>query len=307
MKFQALVFLACVCSYSGSAQQCDSITWLFGVNQFVIDGDRLADDLLAHGFDRDFFVTHTGELSIEAATDCPGSSVYNQQLAGKRSAYLENCIRWYFSRVELLSANSFPEPGCTEADEKTYEPGKRRATVKMCWSNPVVSVPDSLPAQTSLISPEVQEAPLETPQQMPVETAETAELEKMTELKVGETLVLGGLNFYPGKHRTLPDAQPVLEKLVQMMRENPTMVIEIQGHVCCSDRPNQDGVDDETGEKKLSWNRAEFVHDYLIEHGIEKDRVSFRGYAMKKPLVYPERGPEDQKRNRRVEVMIISK
>jgi flagellar motor protein MotB len=85
------------------------------------------------------------------------------------------------------------------------------------------------------------------------------------------------------------------------------MRIEVQGHVCCAAKPNQDGLDDETGDYKLSWNRAQFVHDYLRQNGIEAERVTYRGFAMTRPLVYPENTVQDQIKNRRVEILILAK
>jgi flagellar motor protein MotB len=91
-----------------------------------------------------------------------------------------------------------------------------------------------------------------------------------------------------------------------MMQQNPTLTIEIQGHVCCASKPNEDGLDDETGDFKLSWNRAQYVRDYLIQNGIAKERISFRGFAMTRPLVYPEKTIQDQIKNRRVEILVTT-
>jgi outer membrane protein OmpA-like peptidoglycan-associated protein len=123
---------------------------------------------------------------------------------------------------------------------------------------------------------------------------------------VGDELIIDGLNFYPGSHRTLPEAKPIMKKLLQMMQQNPTLTIEIQGHVCCASKPNEDGLDDETGDFKLSWNRAQYVRDYLIQNGIAKERISFRGFAMTRPLVYPEKTIQDQIKNRRVEILVTT-
>jgi outer membrane protein OmpA-like peptidoglycan-associated protein len=123
----------------------------------------------------------------------------------------------------------------------------------------------------------------------------------------GDEIILEGLNFYPGSHHTLPEAKPILKKLLELLQQNKSMRIEIQGHVCCAAKPNQDGLDDETGDFKLSWNRAQFVRDYLIQNGIDAERVSFRGFAMTRPLVYPEKTLQDQIKNRRVEILILAK
>jgi outer membrane protein OmpA-like peptidoglycan-associated protein len=142
--------------------------------------------------------------------------------------------------------------------------------------------------------------------ELPTKPKKVFDLESSPELNVGDELIIDGLNFYPGSHRTLPEAKPIMKKLLQIMQQNPTLTIEIQGHVCCASKPNEDGLDDETGDFKLSWNRAQYVRDYLIQNGIEKDRISFRGFAMTRPLVYPEKTIQDQIKNRRVEILVTT-
>jgi outer membrane protein OmpA-like peptidoglycan-associated protein len=141
---------------------------------------------------------------------------------------------------------------------------------------------------------------------LPVKPKKVFDEESMPELNKGDEVIMEGLNFYPGSHRTLPEAKPILKKLLQVLKENPTLMIEIQGHVCCASKPNEDGLDDETGDFKLSWNRAQYVRDYLIQNGIAENRISYRGFAMTRPLVYPEKTIQDQIKNRRVEILVTA-
>jgi outer membrane protein OmpA-like peptidoglycan-associated protein len=141
---------------------------------------------------------------------------------------------------------------------------------------------------------------------LPTKPKKVLTVEKSVDLNTGDEVIVEGLNFYPGSHRTLPEAKPILRKLLETMQNNPTLMIEIQGHVCCANRPNDDGLDDETGDFRLSWNRAQFVRDYLVQNGIDAARISYRGYAMTHPLVYPEVTIQDQIKNRRVEILITA-
>lgn len=141
---------------------------------------------------------------------------------------------------------------------------------------------------------------------LPVKPKKVFDVEATPELSKGDEIIMEGLNFYPGSHRTLPEAKPVLKKLLQTLQANPTLMIEIQGHVCCASKPNEDGLDDETGDFKLSWNRAQYVRDYLIQNGIAQERISYRGFAMTRPLVYPEKTIQDQIKNRRVEILVTA-
>lgn len=147
---------------------------------------------------------------------------------------------------------------------------------------------------------------VDTSYTLPTKPKKVFDIASTQELNKGDELILEGLNFYPGSHRTLPEAKPVLKKLLQRLQDNPTLNVEIQGHVCCASKPNEDGLDDETGDFKLSWNRAQYVRDYLIQNGIAESRISFRGFAMTRPLVFPEKTIQDQIKNRRVEILVTA-
>jgi hypothetical protein len=48
-----------------------------------------------------------------------------------------------------------------------------------------------------------------------------------------------------------------------------------------------------------------WIHDYLIENGIAKERLKFRGLSFQSPVVFPEFSDEDRAKNRRVEIEIL--
>lgn len=114
----------------------------------------------------------------------------------------------------------------------------------------------------------------------------------------GDKLKLQNLNFYGGQDVVLPHSEPVLADLFAIMKDNPSLVIEIQGHICCNT------VEDDN----LSTKRAKRVYDYLIGNGIVADRLSYRGFSSTQPIYpLPENTVEEQKANRRVEILIVSK
>lgn len=124
--------------------------------------------------------------------------------------------------------------------------------------------------------------------------------------KAGENIVLNNINFYSGSHEFLPTAKAALEDLADAMQKIPTLEVEIQGHVCCQD-DKTDGMDNATGELSLSVNRAKAVYDYLVQKGISKSRLSYKGLAHQFPLIPVELTEEDRITNRRVEIKIIRK
>lgn len=125
---------------------------------------------------------------------------------------------------------------------------------------------------------------------------------------VGEKLLLSDLNFRPGSHYLRPSSIPTLRKLIDVLEANPTVKIEIIGHICCHPdySPHPDGFDREAGNNKLSFNRADNIKEYLQKNGIDASRVTATGMGAKERLVYPEETDEDRIKNRRVEIKIIS-
>ena len=84
--------------------------------------------------------------------------------------------------------------------------------------------------------------------------------------------------FYAfNKADILPQSIPALERLVALLKENSSIAIELSSH--CDYR----GTD--AYNEKLSQKRAESVVKYLIDHGIEKERVVARGYGESRPKV----------------------
>jgi outer membrane protein OmpA-like peptidoglycan-associated protein len=123
-------------------------------------------------------------------------------------------------------------------------------------------------------------------------------------IKAGEKFRLRNLNFFGGRHVLLPSSKPVLDSLVTILNQYPSMHIEIQGYICCMD-VGVDGFDFDTGDPKLSVARAKTVYDYLVSKGIDSTRLTYKGFGSR-PIV-PERSEEDRRMNRRVEIKVLTK
>ena len=82
--------------------------------------------------------------------------------------------------------------------------------------------------------------------------------------------------FYDFDKATLrPESKEALDKLVTLLKENPNVAIELSAH-CDYKGPAE-------YNKHLSQRRAETVVQYLVEHGIEADRLTPMGYGKEKP------------------------
>ena len=114
----------------------------------------------------------------------------------------------------------------------------------------------------------------------------------------GKKLVLENILFLPGETNLLQGSQTDLERLVEVMKANPTMKIQIQGHV------NAPGERNNKENQNLSSGRAEEVYNYLIMHGIYADRMTFIGYGNTQMVFEKPVNEWQQKKNRRVEILI---
>ena len=82
--------------------------------------------------------------------------------------------------------------------------------------------------------------------------------------------------FYDFDKYTLrPESEKALDELVKLLNENPNVTIELSAH--CDYKGSAEY------NKTLSQRRAEAVVNYLVEHGIAKDRLSPVGYGKEKP------------------------
>lgn len=126
-------------------------------------------------------------------------------------------------------------------------------------------------------------------------------INNFTKLKLGDEVVLKSVLFLPGTDSFEKSSIKSLVELYLFLLENPNVRIKITGHICCpkTDNPKEDANNSRTGLKNLSEARAERVFRYLIDKGVHKSRLKYKGMAFRKPL-----GKED-KYNRRVEVQII--
>ncbi|BDD04988.1 OmpA family protein [Aureibacter tunicatorum] len=115
--------------------------------------------------------------------------------------------------------------------------------------------------------------------------------------KVGETFTLTNVFFQQGTASFLGNSSTVeLDKLVNILNDNDDMVIEISGHT--------DNRGSLKAKMRLSQERADKVKEYLLSNGIDKDRVTAKGYGSMKPVTG--NGTEEQrKQNRRVEFKIL--
>jgi len=103
-------------------------------------------------------------------------------------------------------------------------------------------------------------------------------------LKVGDRIYLETLLFNIGSAKLTHDAKKELDKVAVTLQKHQNLKFEIRGHVCCTPEIYSDGIDRDTKERRLSWNRAKTVFHYLINKKISKSRMTYIGCGNKYPL-----------------------
>lgn len=112
----------------------------------------------------------------------------------------------------------------------------------------------------------------------------------------GRVMRLNNLIFEVGKSRIDPESYSELDILVNLMHENPNMIIQLEGHT--------DYLGDARANMKLSQQRVEAVKNYLTDKGISRTRIRTKAYGGNQPLSR-DNTPEAHRLNRRVEVRIL--
>src|SRR5690554_6311239 len=119
----------------------------------------------------------------------------------------------------------------------------------------------------------------------------------LSKVGIGSKIVLKNIFFDYGKETLRPTSLPELDRLVALLNSYPSMTIEIGGHT------------DNHGSLKfntdLSEARAKSVVDYLVDKGISKSRLTYKGYAYLQPIATNDT-EEGRQENRRVEFKVIS-
>ena len=116
-------------------------------------------------------------------------------------------------------------------------------------------------------------------------------------VKAGESVVLKNIFFETNSFELKKESTVELDKLSQLLKDNPAMKIEIGGHT--------DNIGSDESNQKLSENRAKSVYDYLVTSGIVAARLTFKGYGKSKPIASNET-EEGRAQNRRTEFTVIS-
>ncbi len=122
-------------------------------------------------------------------------------------------------------------------------------------------------------------------------------INSIRDAKTGYSIDLPSIYFAFNQSELLPSSYPTMEKLGKTLQDETNLMIEIRGHT--------DNVGSNRYNKKLSIERAESVYQFLIESGIDKNRLKYRGFGNSDPIA--DNDTEfGRQLNRRVEIKVVS-
>ncbi|MDI1256073.1 MAG: OmpA family protein [Flavobacterium sp.] len=259
--------------------------------------------------DQWFFTNKTSKIvAIHGFTDEDGSNLFNDSLAQKRVDYIFNCIQ---SKVKIR--DDFKSRSFGESQQFSKVKSENRKVIiyyieekDLPRENEILGIknPEPNTHQPEPINPNPKPE-VSYPEKLsfdnPDRTKSTFILDRefmkqIGQSKKGDKLTLQNLNFIINTFAIIPASRGKLYELLLVMQNNPGLKIDIQGHICCMPNDKQD----------LSTKRAKAIYSFLIAYGIDKERLSYKGFGSKNALYpVPEQTEEQRAANRRVEIEII--
>ncbi|MDX5419919.1 MAG: OmpA family protein [Hymenobacteraceae bacterium] len=119
----------------------------------------------------------------------------------------------------------------------------------------------------------------------------------LNEIVKEKAIVLENIFYDFDKADIRPDAAVELDKLVEILVDNPRISIELSSHT--------DSRGSDVYNEDLSQRRAESAVNYIISKGIDKSRITAKGYGESRPVVRNAKTEEEHQRNRRTEFKVV--
>lgn len=118
----------------------------------------------------------------------------------------------------------------------------------------------------------------------------------------GDNWVLKNIHYDFDKSNIRPDAAIILDNVVAIMKQNPTLRIELSSHT--------DSRGNDSYNMALSQRRADSAVEYLVRNGIERSRLVAKGYGESRLLNACGNGAncseEQHQENRRTEIKVLN-
>jgi len=130
---------------------------------------------------------------------------------------------------------------------------------------------------------------LETPRPKSSDTTSQA-------LEVGKRIIANNISFDVNETSLQNESFVALDVFVKLMKDIPSLEIEVSGHT--------DNLGSSKNNQELSVQRAKAVLDYIASKGVDKNRMTYKGYGSSDPIE-SNSTIEGRKKNRRIEFEIV--
>lgn len=120
---------------------------------------------------------------------------------------------------------------------------------------------------------------------------------EVKKMKKGGTYKINNINYETNSYELEQISKVMLTEFAEFLKANPSMKVAIHGHT--------DIVGSDQDNMILSENRSKSVYEYLIGQGINKGRLSYKGFGKSKPID-TNNTEEGRAKNRRTEFVITS-
>lgn len=128
-------------------------------------------------------------------------------------------------------------------------------------------------------------------------------LQLKNETRKDSLTIVENIYYNYGEYKILPEAEKTLDKVINIMKNDPQLNIELSSHT--------DSRSSAEYNMKLSQQRAKAAVDYIVNKGISRSRISGKGYGESRLINRCADGvecsEEEHAKNRRTEFKILRK
>lgn len=121
---------------------------------------------------------------------------------------------------------------------------------------------------------------------------------EVKKIETGSAHRINNINFETNSYQMDENSKLVLDEFILFLKDNSTIKIAIHGHT--------DDIGNDGDNMTLSQNRAQAVYNYIAQKGIDKSRLSYKGFGETKFLVQ-NTSEDNRAKNRRTEFVIVEK
>lgn len=256
MKSLLLGFL-CFCQFSLAQMEMKHVVY-FETNKFdILETEQYR---LLQFLQEIETIQDIEKISIYGFCDDRGSDSYNLKLSQKRADAIK----------EVFTNNEINESLITNTD------GRGEILLNIVKEDEINKI-RGLNRKVEIIVKPV------FPPRPKVEKRNTTTDRLRGNLEVGDKILIENLLFQTGYSYLMERSKPVLDDIAEILIERKEIRFSIEGHVCCTSG-ERDAIDRKTEIRNLSHARARYVYNYLVDKGIDPDRMKFIGLRRRYPL-----------------------